>query len=49
MIKPSSREKPKPISNLHYGFKMKLGIKSKSIFGLYRVSHFLENSDIPNY
>ena len=38
---------PNPISNLHYGFKMKLGIKSKSIFGLYRVSHFLENSDIP--
>jgi hypothetical protein len=38
---------PNLISNLHYGIKMKLGIKSKSIFGLYRLSHFLENSDFP--
>ena len=43
------REKnPNPISNLHYGFKIKLGLKDKSIFGSYRVSHFLENRDIPN-
>ena len=39
---------PNPISNLHYGFKMKLGIKSKSIFCFYRLSHFLENSDFPS-
>ena len=40
---------PNLISNLHYGFKMKTRYKSKSIFGLFRLSHFLENSDIPNY
>ena len=39
---------PNPVSSLHYGFKMKLGIKSKSIFGFYRLSHFLENSDFPS-
>ena len=39
---------PNLMSYLHYGIKMKLGIKSKSIFGLYRLSHFLENSDFPS-